>query len=306
MKELIKRMPILDVNSDDRSRDGLYPIQPYTWEGDVHVGFPSSPYMNIVAFYHQTQPNIKRVNRTIYPSGSTAIVCRLNEENPESFLVGTPTFPKEPEYITGKGEYFVALFWIGVGFSLFPLPPSDITDKHIPLNKIFPGKAESLVKQMIHVRSFSQRVHIFERFLSEIISDSRQIPMQYKATIRTIYQESIMDLGLEKEKPFQTGFSNRHTRRIFKKYVGISPKLFKRIIRYQKSLNLINTHPKQSMAYLAAKQGYFDQSHFIKEFKRFQGMTPVEFIRKFIVNKNPGVSTSFLTECQGHEKRSII
>ncbi len=283
MKEFIKRMPILDVNSDERSSDGLYPIQPYTWEGDVYVGFPSRPYMNIVAFYHQTQPNEDRGNRTIYPSGNTAVVCRLNEDSPESFLVGTPTIPKDPEYVTGKGEYFVALFWIGVGFCLFPFPPPEITNRHIPLNKIFPGKAESLVEQMINVKSFSQRVNIFERFLSEIMSSSRQIPMQYKAAIRKIYRASIMHFGLEDEKLFQTEFSNRHTRRIFKQYVGVSPKLFKRIIRYQNSLNLISTHPKQSMAYLAVKQGYFDQSHFIKEFKRFQGITPVEFIRRFIL-----------------------
>jgi AraC-like DNA-binding protein len=279
MNASVGRIPILDINSNNRASDYLYPIQPYPWK---HFGFPSKPFINLVAFYHQTRIDPNGRERIIYPAGNAAVVCRLNDRRPESFLVGTPTFPREPGYIASDSDYFVVLFWIGIGFCLFPFPPSEIVDSHIPLKEIFPGTAQRLTDQMAAAKTFDRRVDIFERFLSEIAVDIRQIPTLHQALIRKIYRASTMHFGLETERKIHAEFSDRHVRRLIIKYSGISPKLLMRIIRYQKTLHSINVSPNQSMACLAAEQGYFDQSHFIKEFKRFQGVTPDRFIRPFI------------------------
>ncbi len=193
---------------------------------------------------------------------------------------GFRPFPRKAEYVVPKSEYFVALFWLGMGYCLFRIPPSEIIDSHIPLDEIFPEASQRLTEEMALAKSFHRRVYFFERFLSEIIIDSRQISAQHKLLIKTINQASENSFDDNVQKACQDEFTCRHIRRLYIKYLGISPNLISRIIRYQKTLHFLNVHPADHMAGLATEQGYFDQSHLIKEFKRFQGVTPTEFIRR--------------------------
>ena len=279
MKQYLRRLPILDVNPDGYTSGRLYPVQPYRMDEAVNIGFPTRPYDDFVAFYHQIRVD-ENDSEKIYPSGNSAVVCRLDNHRPKSILVGTPTFPRKAEYVVSKGEYFVALFWLGMGYCLFPIPPSEIVDCHIPLDEIFLEASQRLTEEMALAKSFHRRVYLFERFLSEIIIDSRQIPAQHKPLIKTISKASETSFDANVQKAGQAEFSRRHIRRLCIKYLGISPNLINRIIRYQKTLHFLNARQEDHMACLATEQGYFDQSHFIKEFKRFQEVAPAEFIRK--------------------------
>jgi AraC-like DNA-binding protein len=280
MKENPGRLPILDVNPDSDAATRLYPIQPYRMDEGVYVRFPSRPYRDIVAFYHQIRIT-DYDNGDIYPSGNTAVVCRLDHDRPKSFLVGTPTFSRNAEYVVSKGDYFVALFWLGMGYCLFPNPPTEIVDRHIPLDEIYPDVSPRFTEEMALAKTFHRRVYLFERFLSEIIIDSRRIPTQHSRLINAIYRGAQSSLDYDAKETLRADFSARHVRRLCVKYLGVSPNLLSRIIRYQKTLHLINAHPEDCIAGLAAEQGYFDQSHFIKEFRRFHSITPAEFIRNF-------------------------
>ena len=139
---------------------------------------------------------------------------------------------------------------------------------------------------MAAAKTFYQRVDIFERFLSEIARGSRKIPKTHQSLIRKTYGESTLHFGFTNHKAIRNEFSDRHVRRLITQYVGISPKLLMRIVRYQKTLRSINASPNQSMAALSAEQGYFDQPHFIREFRRFQGLTPSEFVQRLISKGN--------------------
>jgi len=280
MEEYSRRLPILDVNPVGAMPARLYPIQPYRIDEDDYICFPSQPFKDIVAFYYQMQINENKT-RYIYPAGNTAVVCRLDNHRPKLCLVGTPTFPRKAEYVVSNGDYFAALFWLGMGYCLFPNPPSEVIDCHIPVDEIFPEAANRFSEEMALTKTFRRRVDIFERFLSEILPHSRQIPKQHARLMEDIARKSEVVWDENAKNPGQAEFSDRHVHRLCLKYLGLSPHLFRRIFRYQKALRFLNAHPQECMAGLAAEQGYFDQSHFIKEFKRFQGETPAEFIRKF-------------------------
>ncbi len=66
----------------------------------------------------------------------------------------------------------------------------------------------------------------------------------------------------------------------FKKYVGVTPKYFQRIQRFNEILHKIHQKEKITWAQIAYQSGFSDQSHFIKEFKHFSGFNPEEFISK--------------------------
>jgi AraC-like DNA-binding protein len=60
----------------------------------------------------------------------------------------------------------------------------------------------------------------------------------------------------------------------------MTPKLFSRIQRFQQSRTFIQHHPSINWADLAVDLGYFDQSHFIREFLEFSGLSPTDYINR--------------------------
>jgi AraC-like DNA-binding protein len=70
------------------------------------------------------------------------------------------------------------------------------------------------------------------------------------------------------------GVSPRNLGRLFGRLLGFSPKYFERIVRFQKALRILMTDATTTLATVSADCGYFDQSHFIKDFRRFTGGVP--------------------------------
>jgi AraC-like DNA-binding protein len=90
---------------------------------------------------------------------------------------------------------------------------------------------------------------------------------------RSPHETTIRDLSSK------VGYSQKHFIHLFKQQVGVTPKAFLRIMRFQKALGQISRTPMPQWAALAADCGYFDQAHMIAEFRSFAGLTPVEYQR---------------------------
>lgn len=83
---------------------------------------------------------------------------------------------------------------------------------------------------------------------------------------------------LIKEICHQEGYSISRLERHMRKIVGVSPKQYQRIIRFNNTLHYINKNPcNRNWSEIANRFGFFDQAHFIREFKFFYGKTPTEF-----------------------------
>lgn len=275
-------LSILDVNPIGNKSGLHYPIQPYCPRGrSIYAAFPSGKYKNIIAYYHQVSVTTKdAIKRTIYPTGNTAVVFRCDHHKPAAYLVGTPTHPREAEYATPGCSHFVVLFWLGMGYAFYPLPAEELTDRSIPLGELLPTESERITERMVLARTFQERVRIFEQFMEERMSLLQEIPNNLLAIIATNCRNAGCLAG--EESGSYTCYSERHVRRLFEKYVGITPILLKSIMRHQKTLRALNAQPVQNMAGLAFEQGYYDQSHLIREFKRFQGSTPAQFLTEHI------------------------
>ena len=68
--------------------------------------------------------------------------------------------------------------------------------------------------------------------------------------------------------------SSRSLDRLFQRLLGFSPKFFARIVRFQKALRILMENASTTLAEVSADCGYFDQSHFVKDFRRFTGGVP--------------------------------
>ena len=78
----------------------------------------------------------------------------------------------------------------------------------------------------------------------------------------------------------ELNITERSLERYFKQYVGISPKLYARINRFQTALETLRKSNFDSLTDIAYQNNYFDQSHFIRDFKEFAGTTPKHFLHQ--------------------------
>ena len=76
------------------------------------------------------------------------------------------------------------------------------------------------------------------------------------------------------------GLSQRHFIKVFSNQVGVTPKLFARVQRFQRAADLTRNSPTPDWADIAAACGYFDQSHLIHDFQTFSGLSPTDFQRQ--------------------------
>jgi transcriptional regulator GlxA family with amidase domain len=84
----------------------------------------------------------------------------------------------------------------------------------------------------------------------------------------------------------QIGLSPRRFIEVFRREVGLSPKLFCRVRRFQKVLRMISAGRVLDWAEIAVTCGYFDQAHFIHDFRAFSGINPSSYLADYIEHLN--------------------
>lgn len=144
----------------------------------------------------------------------------------------------------------------------------------IDFNYLAGNRAKALHDKLLETNSWDKRIVLLEDFLWTVLSYSDR----KKSRISMV--NSIMH-ELKREDFFDNieniasryGITSRYLQKIFLQYTGLTPKLYSKINRFQNSLTLV-TKKETSLTNIAYDCGYFDQSHFIREFKSFTGLTP--------------------------------
>jgi AraC-like DNA-binding protein len=78
----------------------------------------------------------------------------------------------------------------------------------------------------------------------------------------------------------KAGYSRKHMAATFSRHVGVTPKAFMRVMRFQQVISTIAQQHSLKWTSVANECGYFDQAHFINDFKEFSGFTPSEYIMR--------------------------
>jgi AraC-like DNA-binding protein len=227
---------------------------------------------------------------TIYPSGYLELAFNLSAGNlttiingqhipmPPIEVLGQLTAPAQllvPEGIA----LLVVRFYPHASFLFFPNRAADFTNASISLTDVFGKQADQLYQQLMQPYSLKQKIDILELFLIQ------QLKMNEKKLPLLKFVERICHHAANDEEKFNIqnlaskyGYSERYMQKLFLEYVGLTPKTFHSIQRFNKSLSLVQSS-LSSLTSIAYECGYSDQSHFIKTFKTFAGKTPLEFQR---------------------------
>ncbi|WP_206669650.1 helix-turn-helix domain-containing protein [Algibacter amylolyticus] len=128
---------------------------------------------------------------------------------------------------------------------------------------------------MLNANNTNERIELAEAFLLKRLTDKNTIDSIVKSTVETIFETNGQFSVTELSK--QNNINRRQLTRKFSSTIGLSPKQLSKTIRIQNTLKTLLNKDVPSLTDLAYENEYFDQAHFIKDFKEFTGLTPKEF-----------------------------
>jgi AraC-like DNA-binding protein len=193
---------------------------------------------------------------------------------PRSFVFGQITSPLEIEP-TGVSGIIAARFHPDgfAPFSFFPI--NEMENKAVPLEKIFGEEAVELEEKILSAAFNEERIKQIETFLINKLSLPETADRIAKSSVEILLnyngRVSVDELAE------QLKINRRQLERKFSSAIGLSPKQLSKVIRLQATLKMLQQQQFTSLTSLAYENGYYDQAHFIKDFKEFTGMSPKQF-----------------------------
>jgi hypothetical protein len=196
----------------------------------------------------------------------------------------------EPFYIepTGYVNTFAIRFY-PFGFANFvTIQLKDLANKETPIELLFGEKtAKELELKIIEATNSNERIKIIETFLLGKLNEKTTINIIVKTTIDALLATNgSASIGTILKEDLS---KRRQLERNFTKQIGVSPKQLGKVIRLQTALKMLLNKKTKNLTDIAYKSEYFDQAHFIKDFKEFTGINPKDFLG----NENMALSTLF-------------
>jgi len=251
---------------------------------------PHSDLESIVKFYWTLEVPFdpKNQKQKIIPDGCIEMTFNFGDKikkytsesdfiiHPNAMVMGqrTKSFDILP---TGNVDTFAICFY-PLGFANFVNTPlENLVDKEKPISELFEQTQEyELEQQMFQAKDTQKRIELIETFFLKKLNEKNTISKIVKSTVDALFKANgttpihvLLKDDISKRRQLE-----RH----FKKQIGISPKQLSKAIRLQTTLNLLLNKKSQTLTDIAYESDYFDQNHFIKDFKDLVGVTPKEFL----------------------------
>jgi AraC-like DNA-binding protein len=228
----------------------------------------------------------------ILPSGTLELVINLREDELRIYGAAQPErcrrFPGA--LVSGAyGGFFVSdgaeeASIMGVHFrpaGAFPflgLPAGELVDTHVDLETLW-GRAAAveLRERLCATPALAERFRLLEKALASRLLRPPEhhyaVPAALEAFGRTHVRAAVRDVAR------RVGLSERRFIQVFKAETGLTPKLFCRVLRFQRAREMAQRDASPDWARVASECGYFDQSHLIRDFQAFSGFSPAEYLR---------------------------
>lgn len=258
----------------------------------IRIGAPAPPLREFVRFYAHREvrtgrtPVIHPVPARAFPILEFAMGDRFHvtyrdgapmEISPRTVLIGPRTHCYSRLQFQGAVECFVVVFQPAGLHRLFSLPVQELTDHAYDAHSVLGTFVSSLEQVLGECASFSERAHVADAYLLRISKTPRgeeRISAAATQVLAASGNSRVTSLAAN------CGLSVRQFERSFQKQLGLSPKLFARIVRFEAALDRKARASTKSWAHIAHELGYFDQMHMIHDFAEFTGGTPTQMLRE--------------------------
>ena len=231
------------------------------------------PHTDLRSYIHcywelkTTQPLEHPFTYRVVADGCIDILIEQNQVR-QLFITGFST--KYLEYNLGQDFHYIGIRFLPLGFpAFFDISADKLSNQFLSLQE---------VEEELHLKLYDAFSHPQSLESAQVLLDQVFLSIQPKSEIDPRIVRPVNQMleakGHLKLKDLDLTISERQLRRLFDFYYGESPKTFNMILRFQ---NILNAKPSVSSLKenkIFYEQGYYDQAHFIKEFKTFYGVTP--------------------------------
>lgn len=198
-------------------------------------------------------------------------------------------------HFSGELKMFGIKFYPWATVSLYKMPAYELNNLRIPVSEMlgsWVNEYQNLMMQELNKGNYLLVV----RQLEKILQDKLYSPVNHQKLIKNCFEKiyflhgkiSVETVGLE------TGYSSRYIQKLFEQYKGKSFQYYCRLSRLHYALQFFKCSGKSTFTKLAYEAGYYDQSHFIKDFTDFTGLTPTTFFAQenSYIHQHSGTASS--------------
>jgi AraC-like DNA-binding protein len=250
---------------------------------------PLASYVDHFWFYEDLFPSHQREH--VLPDGTFELIINLRDDARHTFdrYSGHRTLFRDAWFSGAHSRYIVidalpGSSMIGVHFkpggaaAVLGLPADELRDRVVELDAIWGAAAGELREQLLSARGPAAKFNILEHALRTRVASHHGDTMQQRrvfwARDRFMAGADTLRIG---DIADQLGVSHKHFIDEFRRHVGLTPKLFCRIRRFQDVLARVTRDTPVNWADIACACGYFDQAHFVHDFRAFSGLTPTRY-----------------------------
>ncbi len=253
------------------------------------ISGPLTSYVETIIYFKDFQPEHSK--ERVIPTGHVFLIFELDGFERQVFdpktLQPLHTFTKV--WISGMHRHFLTIsahadsemlaiqFKPDGAFPFFHKPISDLNEKIVAAELIFGDSILSLREKVLSANGYADKFAVVRQYLQQRFDEKRVPPVELRNFITEIIKHPLQPLhNVMQSYPH----SAQYLLRQFKKYVGLRPKYLLRILRFNQMMKQISNREELVWTDVAYQNGFFDQSHFIKEFKHFSGFNPKEFMEQ--------------------------
>jgi AraC-like DNA-binding protein len=237
----------------------------------------------------------------IFPDGTFKLVFNLQDDelriydsrqNSRTFSGAIVARPSGTPFVTDSTEESAVLgvnFRLGGALPILGFASVEPGGSHIDLRDVCGRGTTELQLRLSECSQPEKRFHILEQWLLGQLNPPTRHRCEVLAALETLGRPQ--HGSRTREVARDVGLSERRFIELFKTEVVVTPKLFSRVRRFQHALSRVcRNAPRVDWAIVAVDCGYYDQSHLIRDFDSFAGVTPLEYVDRLQYLLRHGVS----------------
>ena len=267
---------------------------------------PSSPLSDFIEnFWLYDGYESPHVQERIFPSGTFELVFNLRDDELRIYRAASPdrcerfsgaivSGPYNGFFVTDRKEESCVMgahFRPGGAFPFLRLAADELADTHVDLEMIWGREAAEIRERLSRLKSAKLRFQLLETaLLSRLFR-----PLEHHPAVSLALDGFRRDnsRGVVRRLAREAGLSDRRFIDVFRFESGRNPKLFHRIERFQSILRLTRGAIAPAWSQVALEHGYFDQSHLIRDFLAFSGLSPTDYLRRIRDLRSQGSHVKF-------------
>lgn len=252
-------------------------------------GPPLAPFVDLL--WVVSQESVGHERERLLPTGSMELVFNLAQDELRSWdeagrlsvfdgAVAAGAYTRyavidTAEQIDVAGVHFRP----GGAFAFLGVPAGELWNRDVSLSALWGRGAGVVRERLLEASGPEARLDVLEAALRERL---RRRPRERHPAVAWALAEFDRAPGASSiaDVTARLGLDRRRFLSRFRDEVGLSPKKYCRVRRFQETLDRVETGRRVDWAGVAASCGYFDQSHLVRDFRAFSGLTPTELLAR--------------------------